>query len=76
MHFIMTGRDRVLGAALGLSLALHIALLSVHFRSPDGLRWRRCASARSLPGSRGSVTGSGVLARRFSSTVPPRLRRD
>jgi protein TonB len=36
----MEGRDRVLGAALGLSLALHIALLSVHFRSPDGLRWK------------------------------------
>ena len=41
MHFIKRGRDRVLGAALGLSLALHIALLSVHFRSPDGLRWKQ-----------------------------------
>jgi protein TonB len=41
MHFIMRGRDRVLGAALGLSLALHLALLSVHFKSPDGLRWKQ-----------------------------------
>jgi protein TonB len=31
----------VLGAALGLSLALHATLLSVHFRFPDGLRWKQ-----------------------------------
>ena len=40
MHFTLGGRDRVLGAALGLSLALHAALLSMHFRFPDGLRWK------------------------------------
>src|SRR5438034_590797 len=35
---------------------------------------RRCASARSRPGLRGSVTGRGVLARRSWSTLPPRSR--
>src|SRR5690606_18316038 len=35
---------------------------------------RRWASARSRPGLRGSTTGSGVRARRFSSTLPPRSR--
>ena len=34
----MGGQDRVLGAAIGLSLALHAALLSVHFKFPDALR--------------------------------------
>jgi protein TonB len=33
-------QDRVFGAALGLSLALHAALLSVHFNFPQGLRWK------------------------------------
>ncbi|HEV3011418.1 MAG TPA: TonB family protein [Burkholderiales bacterium] len=41
MHFTMGGQDRVLGAALGLSLALHAALLSMHFKFPDGLRWKQ-----------------------------------
>ncbi len=41
MHFIMGGRDRMLGAAVGLSLALHAVLLSVHFTFPDGLRWKQ-----------------------------------
>jgi protein TonB len=36
----MDQRDRVLGAALGLSLALHAVLLSLHFRMPDN-RWQR-----------------------------------
>jgi protein TonB len=39
MHLNLTGRqDRLLGAALGLSLALHAALLSVHFKFPEGMR--------------------------------------
>ena len=39
ISFIIGGRqDRLLGAALGLSLALHTALLAVHFRSPLGQR--------------------------------------
>jgi periplasmic protein TonB len=41
MHFTLARQDRLLGAALGLSLALHAALLSVHFRFPDGLRWKQ-----------------------------------
>jgi protein TonB len=36
----------VLGAALGLSLALHVAVLSVHFRFPEGVRWKQ---ERSVP---------------------------
>jgi protein TonB len=39
-NFTSGGRDRLLGAALGLSLALHAALLSMHFRLPDGQRPR------------------------------------
>jgi protein TonB len=41
MHLIMGRQDRVLGAALGLSLALHAALLSMHFKFPDGRRWKQ-----------------------------------
>jgi protein TonB len=41
MHFISGRQDRLLGAALGLSLALHAALLSVHFKFPDGMRARQ-----------------------------------
>jgi len=32
--------DRVLGAALGLSILVHAALLAIHFRMPDALRWK------------------------------------
>lgn len=35
MHFIFGSQERVLGAALGLSLALHAALLTMHFKMPD-----------------------------------------
>ena len=38
LHFIIDKQDRVLGAAIGLSLALHAAALSVHFKLPDALR--------------------------------------
>jgi periplasmic protein TonB len=41
MHFITGRHDRMLGAALGLSLALHAAVLSVHFKFPEGLRWKQ-----------------------------------
>ena len=41
MHFISGRQDRLLGAALGLSLALHAALLSMHFKFPDGMRARQ-----------------------------------
>ncbi|HYI85571.1 MAG TPA: TonB family protein [Burkholderiales bacterium] len=40
MHFTFGSQDRVLGAAIGLSLALHAALLSMHFRFPDASRWK------------------------------------
>jgi periplasmic protein TonB len=39
----LAGQDRALGAALGISLALHAALLMVHFRMPDTLRWKQTA---------------------------------
>jgi periplasmic protein TonB len=41
MHFTLERQDRLLGAALGLSLAVHAALLSVHFRFPEGARWKQ-----------------------------------
>ncbi len=41
MHLILPRQDRVLGAALGLSLALHAAALSVHFKFPEGMRWKQ-----------------------------------
>ncbi|MGH8690193.1 MAG: energy transducer TonB [Burkholderiales bacterium] len=41
LHFTIGPQDRVLGAAIGLSLALHAALLSVHFKFPDSLRWKQ-----------------------------------
>jgi protein TonB len=39
MH-LMEQRDRVLGAAIGLSIALHVLALSLHFKVPD-LRWQK-----------------------------------
>jgi periplasmic protein TonB len=38
LHFTFAMQDRVLGAAIGLSLALHAALLSMHFKFPDSSR--------------------------------------
>jgi protein TonB len=43
LHFIIGGQDRLLGAAIGLSLALHVALLSVHFKFPDS-RWKAASA--------------------------------
>jgi periplasmic protein TonB len=45
MHFTFGSQDRVLGAAIGLSLALHAALLSVHFKSPDASRWKSSSAS-------------------------------
>jgi len=39
LHLI-SRNDRVLGAAVGISILLHGALLSVHFKFPDTLRWK------------------------------------
>jgi len=36
----MASNDRVLGAALGFSILFHAALLAIHFRMPDALRWK------------------------------------
>jgi len=40
MYFTIERRDQVLGAALGLSIAVHAMALAVHFRFPDAIRWR------------------------------------
>jgi periplasmic protein TonB len=40
MYFTIEGKDRMLGAALGLSIAMHIVALGVHFRFPDAIRWQ------------------------------------
>lgn len=40
MHFTFGSQDQVLGAAIGLSIALHAALLSMHFKFPDASRWK------------------------------------
>jgi protein TonB len=40
MHFTFGSQDRMLGAAIGLSLALHAALLSMQFKFPDASRWK------------------------------------
>jgi len=38
LHLTISRDDRVLGAAVGISILLHGALLSVHFKFPDSLR--------------------------------------
>ena len=40
MYFTIENRDRMLGAALGLSIAVHAVALGVHFRFPDAIRWQ------------------------------------
>ena len=40
MHLTISRDDRVLGAAVGISILLHGALLSMHFKLPDSLRWK------------------------------------
>ena len=40
MHLTMGPNDRVLGAAVGISILLHGVLLSVHFKFPDPLKWK------------------------------------
>ena len=40
MHLTISGDDRVLGAAVGISILLHGALLSMQFKFPDTLRWK------------------------------------
>jgi protein TonB len=40
MYFTIENRDRMLGTALGLSIAVHAVALGVHFRFPDAIRWQ------------------------------------
>ena len=44
MHLTLGGNarrdDRLLGAAVGISILLHGVLLSVHFKFPDALKWK------------------------------------
>src|SRR5688500_9136820 len=38
MHLMFLPNDRVLGTAIGLSLALHAVALAVHFKVPEAIR--------------------------------------
>jgi len=40
MYSTLEQRDRMLGAALGLSIAVHGVALGIHFRFPDAIRWQ------------------------------------
>jgi protein TonB len=40
MYFTIERRDQVLGVALGLSIAVHVMAMAVHFRFPDAIRWK------------------------------------
>ncbi len=43
MYFTIStleSRDRILGTALGLSIAVHLVALGVHFRFPEAIRWQ------------------------------------
>jgi protein TonB len=40
MYFTIESRDRMLGAALGLSIAVHLVALGVHFKFPEAIRWQ------------------------------------
>jgi periplasmic protein TonB len=45
MHLTLAPSDRVLGAALGLSLGLHAAALAVHFKFPEAIHWKSESTA-------------------------------
>jgi periplasmic protein TonB len=40
MYFTIESKHRMLGAALGLSIAAHTVALGVHFKFPDAIRWQ------------------------------------
>ena len=40
MHLMLAPSDRLLGTALGVSLALHAVALAVHFKFPEAIRWK------------------------------------
>src|SRR5215510_13712015 len=39
-HSMFAPGDRILGTALGVSLALHAVALAVHFKFPEAMRWK------------------------------------
>src|SRR3954464_13259331 len=43
LPMLFVGEDRVLGAALGISLAIHAVLMAMHFQMPDALHWKSTA---------------------------------
>jgi protein TonB len=40
MYLTIESKDRMLGAALGLSIAVHLVALGVHFKFPEAIRWQ------------------------------------
>jgi protein TonB len=40
LHSLFAPNDRLLGATLGLSLAVHAVVLAVHFKFPEAIRWK------------------------------------
>src|SRR6185436_10968428 len=40
IHPMFASSDRLLGTALGVSLALHAVVLAVHFKFPEAIRWK------------------------------------
>ena len=40
MHLMLASNDRLLGTALGVSIALHAIALAVHFKFPEAIRWK------------------------------------
>ncbi|HEX6296448.1 MAG TPA: TonB family protein [Burkholderiales bacterium] len=40
LHLTIRPDERVLGAAVGISILLHGAILSMHFKFPDPVRWK------------------------------------
>lgn len=42
--FDLAPKDRVFVAAIGISVVLHAVLLSIHFRFPEGLRWKSASA--------------------------------
>jgi protein TonB len=40
LHLTISRDERVLGAAVGISILLHGAILSMHFKFPDPVRWK------------------------------------
>src|SRR5262245_47298732 len=48
-NFTIESRDRILGAAFGLSIAAHAVALGVHFKFPDAIRWQPARQREAAP---------------------------